>query len=216
MSMADIFVIVLFSLLIVSKGAVLLYLFHKRCSRRSAVQTISPEVLVEDPMTQRIVLGEQYGNSCTSLDVTLPPPAYTIKDQHLEFADDPPPPPFSTLVSGNKSRRKSSPASLGRSLSSRRHRTSADVSATEDAPNDDSTAIAIPDTAHCASRPQIHSCPSAAQEASSSSVTVSRRGSITISAREWFDPLPQHQQLTRNILPLSPVSVLCPSIVVHM
>ncbi|CAO3574208.1 unnamed protein product [Mortierella alpina] len=91
MSMADIFVIVLFSLLVVSKGAVLLYLFHKRCSKRSAVQTTGPEVLVEDPMTQRIALGEQFGSSSTSLDITLPPPAYTIKDQHLEFADDPRP-----------------------------------------------------------------------------------------------------------------------------
>ncbi|KAG0033040.1 hypothetical protein BGZ81_009482 [Podila clonocystis] len=57
--------------------------------------TMSRAPLAPDPMTQIF-----FNCSTASLE-TLghnPPPAYTTKDQHLEFANEPPPPPFSVDI----------------------------------------------------------------------------------------------------------------------
>jgi hypothetical protein len=60
-----------------------------------------PEVLVEDPMTQRLVLA---GEATLEDDrpvqemVQIPPPVYTVIDEHLEFENDPPPPSFKDVV----------------------------------------------------------------------------------------------------------------------
>ncbi|KAF9381012.1 hypothetical protein CPB97_008007 [Podila verticillata] len=53
--------------------------------------------LAPDPMTQIFL-----NSSTASLETqgNNPPPAYTAKDQHLEFADDPPPPSFSVNIPG--------------------------------------------------------------------------------------------------------------------
>lgn len=62
-----------------------------------------PEVLVEDPMTQRLVLaGEVAVDDPQQPEmvgvIQVPPPAYTTKDQHLEFENIPPPPSFRDAV----------------------------------------------------------------------------------------------------------------------
>ncbi|KAF9144336.1 hypothetical protein BGX30_013170 [Mortierella sp. GBA39] len=62
-----------------------------------------PEVLVEDPMTQRLVLAGEVAvddqQQPEMVDVIrVPPPAYTAKDQHLEFENVPPPPTFKDAV----------------------------------------------------------------------------------------------------------------------
>ncbi|KAF9131203.1 hypothetical protein BGW39_002109 [Mortierella sp. 14UC] len=47
-----------------------------------------PEVLVEDPMTQRLLLLAEGGNGTVDelheIDIQVPPPVYTIKDEHLD------------------------------------------------------------------------------------------------------------------------------------
>ncbi|KAG0341571.1 hypothetical protein BG004_005985 [Podila humilis] len=64
--------------------------------RQRAVLAAPTMPIAVDPMT------ELFFRSTTSLSITdvaqPPPPAYTPKDQHLEFADDPPPPPFSPSI----------------------------------------------------------------------------------------------------------------------
>ncbi|KAF9146529.1 hypothetical protein BG015_011575 [Linnemannia schmuckeri] len=67
-----------------------------------------PEVLVEDPMTQRLVLAgaavDDRQQQPEMIDVIqVPPPAYTIKDEHLEFENDPPPPSFRDVIPSSSS-----------------------------------------------------------------------------------------------------------------
>ncbi|KAF8942401.1 hypothetical protein BGZ47_006538 [Haplosporangium gracile] len=63
-----------------------------------------PEVLIEDPMTQRLVLAGEAAvddrlQQPEMIDVIqIPPPVYTVKDEHLEFENDPPPPSFRDVV----------------------------------------------------------------------------------------------------------------------
>lgn len=60
-----------------------------------------PEVLVEDPMTQRLVLAGEVtleDDRPVQEMIQIPPPAYTIKDEHLEFENNPPPPSFRDAV----------------------------------------------------------------------------------------------------------------------
>ncbi|KAF9540789.1 hypothetical protein BGW38_009855, partial [Lunasporangiospora selenospora] len=94
------FVIIFFLLLIVAKIILLIHLIRKR--RRAEETRIHADEaalvqrlpLVEDPMTQRFLMAPE-AELQDSNHPALPPPAYTPKDLHLEFANDPPPPPFS-------------------------------------------------------------------------------------------------------------------------
>ncbi|KAF9550547.1 hypothetical protein EC957_000221 [Mortierella hygrophila] len=70
---------------------------------RTTDMETGPEVLVEDPMTQRLVLaGEVAVDDRQQPEIVdairIPPPAYTAKDQHLEFENVPPPPTFKDAV----------------------------------------------------------------------------------------------------------------------
>ncbi|KAG9064331.1 hypothetical protein KI688_003519 [Linnemannia hyalina] len=72
-------------------------------SPNASTMETGPEVLVEDPMTQRLVLAGEIAvddrQQPEMVDVIrVPPPAYTAKDQHLEFENVPPPPTFKDAV----------------------------------------------------------------------------------------------------------------------
>ncbi|KAG0350612.1 hypothetical protein BG005_009849 [Podila minutissima] len=98
------FIIAIVSVLIVIKFSMIYVLLKRRQDARRFAQqqeatqtsiTMSRAPLAPDPMTQI------FFNCSTASIETLgnnPPPAYTTKDQHLEFENDPPPPPFSVDI----------------------------------------------------------------------------------------------------------------------
>ncbi|KAI1320960.1 hypothetical protein EDD11_009283 [Mortierella claussenii] len=106
----QIFIIVFFSSLVVFKTIAIYRLIRSNSARRNkialnlsrspslATAATGPNVLVEDPMTQRLLLSSSYGLTPSVVDITQPPPVYTTKDEHLEFINDPPPPPFSPSI----------------------------------------------------------------------------------------------------------------------
>ncbi|KAG0271263.1 hypothetical protein BGZ95_000934 [Linnemannia exigua] len=71
-------------------------------SSMSDIET-GPEVLIEDPMTQRLLLAVGAVDESHEIDIQVPPPAYTIKDEHLEFENNPPPPTFADAVPSTSS-----------------------------------------------------------------------------------------------------------------
>ncbi|KAG0331207.1 hypothetical protein BG000_011106, partial [Podila horticola] len=111
------FVIAIVSVLIIVKMSMIYVLLKRRQDARRYAQQLAAEAnetsvtmstapLAPDPMTQ------VFFNCSTASLETLghnPPPAYTTKDQHLEFANDPPPPPFSANIPVASTSTSSSP-----------------------------------------------------------------------------------------------------------
>lgn len=101
------FIIALVVILVVLKMSMICVLLkRRRAERRRARQqavAVTTEMtastntapLAPDPMTQIFL-----NSSTASLETqgNNPPPAYTAKDQHLEFTNDPPPPSFSVNI----------------------------------------------------------------------------------------------------------------------
>ncbi|KAF8975257.1 hypothetical protein BGZ52_009104, partial [Haplosporangium bisporale] len=101
------FIIALVVILVILKMSMIWVLLKRRqAEKRQARQqalaattemTASTHMapLAPDPMTQIFL-----NSSTASLETqgNNPPPAYTAKDLHLEFADDPPPPSFSVNI----------------------------------------------------------------------------------------------------------------------
>lgn len=101
------FIIALVVILVILKMSMIWVLLkRRRAEKRQAQQqalamraemmtSISTPPLAPDPMTQVF-----FNSSTASLETqgNNPPPAYTAKDQHLEFANDPPPPSFSVSI----------------------------------------------------------------------------------------------------------------------
>ena len=151
----QIILIFIFSLLFAGKAIAIIYIVTRKRKKTPTTNTSSPltyaqvtpemeftgpEVIVEDPMTQRlrcqgllclndsyhsiIPVGEEErernGGAGTAAfttddvstasrsvaDLTQPLPVYTIKDQHLEFANVPPPPSFSAALAFSKEAKK--------------------------------------------------------------------------------------------------------------
>jgi len=97
------FIIAFFVLLAAGKTIMIIQCLRSRNHSTSRDMETGPEVLVEDPMTQRLVLAGEVAvddrQQPEMADVIqVPPPVYTIKDQHLEFENDPPPPSFKDAV----------------------------------------------------------------------------------------------------------------------
>lgn len=139
------FIIAFFVLLAAGKTVMIIHCLRSRNRSPSSSSSIAadmrtgPEVLVEDPMTQRLVLaGEVAVNDPQQPEIVdvirIPPPAYTAKDQHLEFENVPPPPSFRDAVPSSSS----SPLSsfLHSSKSSRRK---SSLSSSSDSQNNTST-----------------------------------------------------------------------------
>ncbi|KAI7819095.1 hypothetical protein BC939DRAFT_461141 [Gamsiella multidivaricata] len=119
-------IIALFSLLVLGKILVLIHLIRRENARKRKARTNNlgapsgPEVLVEDPMTQRLrsqrFLLDDIANTngsalslLTTETIPQPPPAYTTQDLHLEFAHAPPPPSFADLVGPSPSPPRTKP-----------------------------------------------------------------------------------------------------------
>ncbi|KAG0275317.1 hypothetical protein BGZ96_003847 [Linnemannia gamsii] len=108
------FIIAFFALLAAGKTIMIVQCLRNRghstlswssSSSMTDVET-GPEVLVEDPMTQRLVLAGEVtleNDRPVQEMIQIPPPAYTIKDEHLEFENDPPPPSFRDVVPSSPS-----------------------------------------------------------------------------------------------------------------
>ncbi|KAK3829677.1 MAG: hypothetical protein J3R72DRAFT_517093 [Linnemannia gamsii] len=129
------FIIAFFGLLFAGKVAIMVQYFRNK--RRSAAFRSSssssssstspnssmsnietgPEVLIEDPMTQRLLLAGGAVEEPREISIRIPPPAYTIKDEHLEFENDPPPPSFADAVPSTLSSSCSNPPKARRKLS---------------------------------------------------------------------------------------------------
>ncbi|KAG0075880.1 hypothetical protein BGZ93_009806, partial [Podila epicladia] len=101
------FIIAIVSVLIIIKFSMIYVLLKRRQDAKRFAQqqaeaaatqtsiTMSRASLAPDPMTQIF-----FNCSTASLETigNNPPPAYTTKDQHLEFENHPPPPPFSVDI----------------------------------------------------------------------------------------------------------------------
>ncbi|KAF9081913.1 hypothetical protein BGX23_000306 [Mortierella sp. AD031] len=118
-------VIAFFAILVAGKIALIVQCFLNKKSFSSPSSSspylvmsdmeTGPQVLVEDPMTQRLLLSGGGGPEESQVDLQIPPPVYTIKDEHLEFENDPPPPSFADAVPSShpfKSKRRLSRLSV--------------------------------------------------------------------------------------------------------
>jgi len=116
------YIIAFFAILAAGKVVILIQFFR---SRRHAVESspstsdmeTGPEVLVEDPMTQRLLMSGVTEENEGTVDIQVLPPAYTIKDEHLEFENDPPPPSFAEAVPSSSSPWSSHPSKFRRKSS---------------------------------------------------------------------------------------------------
>ena len=158
----------------------------------SADQTMAEghPVLVEDPMTQRILRTFDNESQISFSEIKVPPPVYTPKDQHLEFSGYDAPPPFSAVagspIKPSRIRGSSSSSSSGGPRSQTRSHTIVVTTAT-------------PSTTTPAA-------PVALEQARSS--LSPRRPNLTSPRRpDLPSPLQRRQY---------PISAICPSIVVHM
>ncbi|KAF9088287.1 hypothetical protein BGX29_000343 [Mortierella sp. GBA35] len=128
-------VIAFFAILVAGKIALIVQCFLNKKSFSSPSSSspylvmsdmeTGPQVLVEDPMTQRLLLSGGGGPEESQVDLQIPPPVYTIKDEHLEFENDPPPPSFADAVPSShpfKSKRRLSRLSSNGSNSNTSHR----------------------------------------------------------------------------------------------
>lgn len=162
-------------------------------STTAATTEVGRSVLVEDPMTQRILYSLQDPASVVSLsEIKLPPPVYTPKDLHLEFSSYDPPPPFAAEVNTGATSSGTSAHNNRNSINGQR--SSRGNRATGPA----STSIAIPSLS-----------------TSTVAVTTVREAPLEV-ARPERTSLPVPRRTSSLPRPQSTMSLLCPTVIVHM
>jgi len=160
-------------------------------STTATTTEVGRSVLVEDPMTQRILYSFQDPASVVSFsEIKLPPPVYTPKDLHLEFSSYDPPPPFAAGVNTGATTSGTSAHKHNRNNNNGQRGSRANRPA--------STSIAVPSLS-----------------TSTVAVTTVREEPVEVALPERTS-LPVPRRTSSLPRPQSTMNLLCPSVIVHM
>jgi len=210
----DTFLYAIGAFAIVTKVVVISHIIYRRRHPQSKPSTLTPSrsaptsnttdgatttevrrsVLVEDPMTQRILYSFQDPASVVSFsEIKLPPPVYTPRDLHLEFSSYDPPPPFAAEVNTGAT-------TSGTSAHNHNHNTNNGQRSSRGnrATGPAFTSIAVPPLS-----------------TSTVAVTTVREEPVEV-ARPERTSLPVPRRTSSMPRSQSTMSLLCPSVIVHM